>query len=195
MAQLGNENAVHPASRAAWRRWLADNHARPTGIWLISYKASTGKQGFDYNDAVEEALCFGWIDGKVQAVDTERTMLWFSPRKPKSAWAASNKARVERLAAAGLMTEAGHAKIDAAKRDGSWTALDTIDALDIPPDLQRAFRKHRGAAANFNRFPPGVMRGILQWIATAKRPETRARRVEETAREAARNVRANQWQK
>jgi uncharacterized protein YdeI (YjbR/CyaY-like superfamily) len=187
------ENAIHPKTRGAWRRWLAAHHARPTGVWLISYKQGTGKQQFDYNDAVEEALCFGWIDSKPKALDAERTMLWFSPRKPRSAWAASNKARIERLIAAGLMTEAGLVKIEAAKRDGSWNTLDSIDTLELPPDLRRAFRKHPGSAANFDAFPRGVKRNILQWISSAKRPETRAHRVEETAREAARNVRANQW--
>lgn len=163
------ENAIHPKTRGAWRRWLAAHHARPAGVWLISYKQRTGKQQFDYNDAVEE------------------------PRKPRSAWAASNKARVERLIAAGLMTEAGLVKIEAAKRDGSWNTLDSIDILELPPDLRRAFRRHPGSAANVDAFPRGVKRSILLWISSAKRPETRAHRVDETAREAARNIRANQW--
>jgi uncharacterized protein YdeI (YjbR/CyaY-like superfamily) len=165
------------------------------GVWLISYKKATGKPRVDYNDAVEEALCFGWIDSKPNKLDDERSMLWFAPRKPGSGWSRINKERVERMIAAGLMTEVGLAKIEAAKQDGVWHALDAIEALEIPPDLEEALASYASARQHFDAFPRSVKRGILEWIATAKRPETRAGRIEETARLAEDNVRAHQWRK
>jgi uncharacterized protein YdeI (YjbR/CyaY-like superfamily) len=187
------ENSVHPKTRAAWRAWLAENHGRGEGVWFISYKKTAGKPTVEYNEAVEEALCFGWVDSKSRALDEQRTMLWFAPRKPRTGWSQSNKERVERLIAQGLMAPAGLAKIEAAKLDGSWTKLDQAVELEIPPDLDKALDGYSEARRNFDAFPPSVRRGILEWITTAKRPETRARRVEETARLAAENRRANQW--
>jgi uncharacterized protein YdeI (YjbR/CyaY-like superfamily) len=189
------ENSIHPLTRAEWRAWLAAHHDRPTGVWLVSYKKATGKSQFDYNDAVEEALCFGWIDSKPNALDEERSLLWFAPRKASTGWSKPNKERVERLIAAGLMAAAGLAKVEAAQQDGSWTALDQIEALVIPPDLARALAAYPPAAQYFEVFPRSVKRGILEWIATAKKPETRAKRIAETAELAADNRRANQWRK
>ena len=187
------ENAVHPKSRAAWRAWLQKHHTRANGLWLITYKIATGKPRVAYEDAVEEALCFGWIDSKTGKLDDERSMLWFAPRKPKTGWSRPNKLRVERLIADGLMTPAGLAKVNAAKKDGSWSALDGVEALDIPPDLRKALAAYAQAAANFEAFPRSIKRGILEWILNAKKPETRKRRIDETARLASQNVRANQW--
>ena len=186
-------NAVHPKTRAEWRAWLVQHHTQTTGVWLVSYKQATGKVRFDYDAAVEEALCFGWIDSKANKLDAERSMLWFSPRKPGTGWSRPNKQRIEKLLAAGLMMPAGLAKIEAAQQDGSWTALDAIENLEIPPDLQQALRANPIADQHFQAFPRSVKRGILEWIATAKRPETRAKRIDETARLAAENIRANQW--
>jgi uncharacterized protein YdeI (YjbR/CyaY-like superfamily) len=187
------DNAIHPKTKAEWRQWLAENHARTKGVWLISYKKATGKSYFDYNDAVEEALCFGWIDSKPNKLDEERTMLWFAPRKPRSGWSKPNKERITRLIAAGLMTAAGLEKIEAAKQDGSWTSLDAIEALEIPSDLNAALASYPDAQTHFDAFPRSVKRGILEWIATAKKPETRSNRIAETAQLAAQNIRANQW--
>ena len=128
------ENSIHPKTRAEWRSWLAQNYTRKEGIWLISYKKETGKLRFDYDEAVEEALCFGWIDSKPNKLDDERSLLWFAPRKPRTGWSKLNKDRVERLIAQELMMPAGLAKVEAAKQDGSWNALDAIEALEIPPD-------------------------------------------------------------
>ena len=188
-------NSVHPLSRAEWRAWLADNHTRAEGVWLISYKKGAGQPRVTYDEAVEEALCFGWIDSKGNKLDDKRTMLWFAPRKPKTGWSRPNKGRVERLIAAGLMAPAGLAKVEAAQRDGSWTALDAVEALEIPADLALALARHATARQNFDAFPRSVKRGILEWISNAKKAETRAGRVEETARLAAENQRAAQWQK
>ena len=186
-------NSTHPRTRAAWRRWLEESHGRREGVWLISYKKSTGKLAFDYEASVEEALCFGWVDSKGNKLDDERTMLWFAPRQPRSGWSRPNKERVARLIAAGLMHPAGLAKIEAAKQNGSWTALDAVENLEIPPDLAQALAAQPSAQTHFDLFPRSVKRATLEWIANAKRPETRARRILETAALAAKNERANQW--
>ena len=186
-------NSTHPRSRTAWRKWLEKNHMRTEGIWLISYKKATGKPRVEYDESVEEALCFGWIDSRANTLDDERTMLWFAPRRPGTGWSRSNKERVEKLIAAGLMSTAGLAKIEAAKKDGSWNALDAVEALEIPSDLKKAFSKNKTARGYFEAFPRSVKRSILEWISTAKKPETRAKRIEETVTLAEKNIRANQW--
>lgn len=188
-------NSVHPKTRQEWRSWLEENHTRGEGVWLITYKKSTGKPRVEYDEAVEEAVCFGWIDSKAGTVDDERSRLWMSPRKPRTGWSKSNKERIERLIAAGRMAPAGLAKIEAAKEDGSWTALDAVEALEIPHDLAAALAAHPPAAGHFEAFPRSVKRSILEWISHAKTAGTRSKRIEETARLAADNVRANQWQK
>jgi uncharacterized protein YdeI (YjbR/CyaY-like superfamily) len=188
------ENSVHPLSRAAWRAWLEANHMRAEGVWMISYKKAAGKPRVEYDEAVEEALCFGWVDSKPGKLDDERSMLYFAPRKGGSGWARPNKERVARLIAAGLMTPAGQAKIDAAIADGSWSMLDAVENLEIPDDLGAALDAYPAARANFEAFPRSAKRGILEWIVQARTPATRARRVAETARLAQENQRANQWQ-
>jgi uncharacterized protein YdeI (YjbR/CyaY-like superfamily) len=186
-------NSTHPKTRAEWRAWLLVHHARDEGVWLITYKKATGKPRVEYVDAVEEALCFGWVDSKPNKLDDERSILWFAPRKGGTGWSKPNKERVERMIAAGLMTPAGLAKVNAAMKDGTWTMLDAVEALEIPPDLVKALKSYKTAMANFDAFPRSAKRGILEWILQAKKPETRAKRVEETARLAAENIRANQW--
>jgi len=185
-------NSIHPLTRAEWRQWLEKNQARTEGVWLISFKKATGKPAVEYGEAVEEALCFGWVDSKGNKLDEERTMLWFAPRRPGSNWARSNKERVEKLIAAGLMTTAGLAKVEASKQDRTWYALDEVEALVIPPDLEDALAPNETARLYFNAFSASAKRAILAWIANAKRPETRAKRIVETVDLAARNIRANQ---
>lgn len=187
------ENSVHPLSRAEWRAWLEAHHARPEGVWLITYKKATGKPRIEYDEAVEEALCFGWVDSKPNKLDDERSMLWFAPRKGRTGWSRPNKERVERLTAAGLMRPAGQARIDAAKADGSWELLDAVENLEIPPDLAAALDGYASARANFEAFPPSARRGILEWIVQAKTEATRAKRVAEAALLAEEGRRANQW--
>ncbi len=189
------QNSVHPASRDQWRAWLQTNHTRSEGVWLVSYKKATGKPRVEYDEAVEEALCFGWIDSKPRRLDDERSMLWFAPRQPGGGWSAPNKARVARLIAAGLMTEAGLAKVQAAQADGSWSVLDAVETLEAPRDLAEPLAAHPAAQQHWDAFPRSVKRGILEWIADARRPETRARRIEETVALAAENRRANQWRR
>jgi uncharacterized protein YdeI (YjbR/CyaY-like superfamily) len=186
-------NAVEVTSRIQWRAWLAANHRQLDGIWLVTYKKATGRKHLPNADVVEEALCFGWIDSKPRALDDERSMLWLAPRKAGTNWSGINRERVARMIAEGRMTAAGQAKVDVAKADGSFSALEAVDALTIPDDLATAFRRQKGAAANFDAFPKSTKKGILEWIQIAKRPETRAARILETATLAARNERANQW--
>lgn len=192
MANLPS-NAVHPLSRQEWRDWLQENHARCPGIWLVSFKKGTGQPRFEYEEAVEEALCFGWIDSKPNKLDETRSLLWFAPRKARTGWSRPNKERVGRLVRAGLMHPAGMLKIEQAKADGSWTSLDAIEDLQLPADLVAALVAYPPAESNFAAFPRSAKRGILEWIHTAKRQETRAARIAETARLAQVNKRANQW--
>ncbi|NJL49793.1 MAG: hypothetical protein HC929_23195, partial [Leptolyngbyaceae cyanobacterium SM2_5_2] len=195
MAVAPPENSLLVESRAQWRQWLAENHTRTEGIWLITYKKAVGKPYVSYDETVEEALCFGWIDSKPNKLDEERTMLWFAPRKPGTGWSALNKRRITALIEASLMRPPGLAKIEMAKQDGSWTALDAIERLEIPPDLAAALATNEVAKTNFDAFPRSAKRGILEWIASAKRPETRADRIAETVDLAAQNIRANSWPK
>jgi uncharacterized protein YdeI (YjbR/CyaY-like superfamily) len=184
-----------PLSLEEWRGWLAAHHALTPGIWLVSYKKRAGKPRIPEGEAIEEALCWGWIDSLPRALDDERSMLLMTPRKLKSNWSAINKERATRMIAEGRMQPAGQAKIDHAKANGQWVALDTIEALSVPDDLARTFELFAGSAACFEAFPKSAKRGILEWILNARTPETRAKRIEETARLAAKNIRANQWQK
>ena len=184
---------VHPETRAAWRSWLAENHATSRGVWLVSWKKHTGKPAVGYDAAVEEAICFGWVDSLPRKLDADRSKLLFTPRKPASGWSRPNKERVARMEQAGQIEPAGRAVIDAAKRDGSWSKLDAVEDLEVPADLAAAFEQMPPAADHWEAFPRSVKRGILEWIAQAKRPATRDNRVRETAERAARNERANQW--
>ena len=192
---MGRDDApwVHAETVEEWRDWLLAHHATETGAWLVSWKAPTGKPSVKYELAVEEALCVGWIDSAGRTLDDERRALWFTRRKAGSGWARTNKARIVRLEAEGRMTPAGRAVIDAAKADGSWTLLDDVENLVVPDDLGAAFDRYHGSRQNFDAFPPSARRAILEWIVQAKREATRAARLEESARLAAQNVRANQW--
>ena len=185
--------AVHPETREAWRSWLREHHAGSSGVWLVSWKATAGKPRLTYDEAVEEALCFGWIDSKGGKLDDERSMLWFAPRQRRSGWSRPNKERVDRLERQGLMTDAGRAVIQRAHADGSWTLLDEVEDGVVPEDLAAAFEARPGAREHWDAFPRSARRGILEWIVQARRPETRARRVATTAEAAERGERANQW--
>jgi uncharacterized protein YdeI (YjbR/CyaY-like superfamily) len=176
--------------RSEFRAWLESNHATSAGIWLVIFKKESGTPGVSYEEAVEEALCFGWIDSRTLGMDEKRFLQLFSPRKPKSIWAQSNKARVEKLIAEGKMTPAGLEKIEAAKKDGSWTALDDIDNLVIPPDLADALASDPMAQQNFNAFNSSAKKMILGWITRTRNPETRRKRITETVDLAEKNVKA-----
>ena len=179
---------IHPLTRDEWRNWLDANHDSQSGVWLISYKAKTGKGRITWDEIVDEAICFGWIDSVQRTIDTERTMQLITPRKTGSPWSALNKRRIERLEMVGRMAPAGSAKIEAAKRDGSWTAADAVEALTVPPDLAVALAQNPEAEANFAKFSPSVRKQLLWWIHSAKRPETRGKRIETVVTSAAEKV-------
>lgn len=163
--------------RTALREWLARNHATSRGARIALGHKGTTATALTYEDAVEEALAFGWIDTKANRLDAERFTGIFVPRRPKSVWSRSNKERVERLAAAGLMTPAGYAAIEVAKANGSWNALDDVDRLVVPPDLAAALDADPGARANWDAASASQRRMALFSIVSAKRPDTRARRI------------------
>lgn len=195
MAKIDEYEQFYPADRQAWRDWLAANHDRAPGVWVIRYKQEAGQPSVTYAEIAEEALCFGWIDSTQRKLDDERNVILVTHRKPKSGWSKVNKERIERLTAEGLMHPAGQAKIDAAKADGSWSKLDAIEALTMPDDLREALAANADAQRHFAAFPPSAQKIILHWVSSAKRPETRAKRVDETVRLAAQNVRANDQRK
>ena len=181
---------VQPEDRASWRAWLEANHATSKGVWLVAWRPRSGRVGLDYEAAVEEALCFGWVDSTAGRVDDDRGRLYFSPRRARSVWAATNKARVERLTAAGRMAPAGLAAVARAKANGSWEVLDSAERLEVPEDLARALEEHPPAAGNFAAFPASTRKQLLGWVATAVRPATRRARVTKVAEAAARNERS-----
>ena len=174
-----------PADLQEWRDWLAAHHADTPGVWLVTARRATGRQAFDYESGVVEALRWGWIDSTQRSVDDERSMLWFAPRRPGSVWTRRNKERVARLEADGRMQPAGAAAVEAARASGMWTLMDAVEDRVVPDDLARAFDQAPGSREHWDRFRPSVQKQILGWIVLAKRPETRAARVAETARRAA----------
>ncbi len=176
---------VEPADRAGWRRWLAEHHDDTRGVWLILHTKASGRQAVSLDEAVSEALCFGWIDSTVHRLGGGCSALLFTPRRPGSTWALSNKRRVESLTAQGLMTDAGLRVVQAAQRDGSWSALDAVESLQVPDDLARALDACPAARAGFHALPPSTRKTILWGIASAKRPPTRERRIAEAVRTAA----------
>ena len=181
---------VEITSRAVWREWLAAHHRQAASVWLVVWKKGDDRH-VPYGDVVEEALCFGWVDSLPRRLDDTRSMLLLSPRKPSSAWSRLNKERVARLTASGLMAPAGLAVVADAKANGRWDALADVERLAVPDDLAAALDATERARAFFERFPPSSRRGILEWIASARTAETRAKRVAETAQLAARNVKAS----
>jgi uncharacterized protein YdeI (YjbR/CyaY-like superfamily) len=175
------------ADRETFRAWLEANHATATGVWLVMNRQEARRTLYEIT--VEEALCFGWIDSTAGRVDDERGKLYFAPRKATSGWAATNKSRIERLIAAGRMAPAGLAAIERAKANGSWELLDSVERGEAPAELTSALSARPPAAANWAAWPPGVRKQALTSIAQARRPETRAQRIEKIVDHAARNVR------
>jgi uncharacterized protein YdeI (YjbR/CyaY-like superfamily) len=168
------------ADRKEWRSWLEKNHSSRNAVWLLFYKRHTGKPSMPYNDAVEEALCFGWIDSLVKRVDDEQYVRKFTPRKQGSVWSETNKRRVERLVREGRMTDAGLAKVEAAKASGEWSKHRVREkALEIPTFFREALATNKKALENFNALAPSYKRNIVGWVASAKRKETRRRRLAE----------------
>lgn len=185
--------AFCPANRQQWREWLQAHHAAKKSVWLIYHKKKSGTPGITYAEAVEEALCVGWIDSQAKPLDANTYQQLFSPRKPGSGWSRVNKARIERLAAAGLLTQAGLDRIAAAKQNGSWTLLDEVEALVLPPDLAQLLQATPGASSYFASLSRTDQRTILQWLVLARRPETRQKRLVEIAGLAGQQLKPQQF--
>ena len=190
MNTLDSIEHVEVDSRESWRGWLEANHSQRNSIWVVTRKKTSGGPHVPYGDLRDEALCFGWIDSRPGRVDADRSRLLVSPRRPGSGWSAVNKARIVVLTAEGRMAPAGLAAIARAEADGSWARLDGAETGEPPADLAAALST-AGSAEAFAAFPLSSRRAILEWVALAKRPETRARRIADTARLAAHGLRAN----
>lgn len=178
---LEDIETFYPASIKQWRQWLQKNHQKKTAVWVIYYKKSSGKNSISWSEAVDEALCFGWIDSTSRPIDHEKYKQYFTRRKSNSVWSAINKAKVQQLIDEGRMAQAGLDAIETAKKNGSWEILDAVENLTIPPDLEREFKKHKGAKDYFAGLSKSVRKAILQWLHIAKRDETRKKRLTEIA--------------
>ncbi len=174
-----------------WWTWLEGYHGESSGVWLVSWKKAAGKPYIPFTDVVDEALCFGWVDSKINKLDEERAMRLFTPRNPKSPWSRINKGKVARLVELGRMAEAGMRLVDGAKADGSWNIYDEIEDLVIPPDLASVLEENATAGDYFENFPDSSKKNILWWIKSARRLETRAARISKTVGMAAENRMAN----
>jgi uncharacterized protein YdeI (YjbR/CyaY-like superfamily) len=181
----------HFKTQKEWRKWLVKNHSTEKSVWLIFYKKGSSVQCTNYAEALEEALCFGWIDSKAVKRDDVSYYQYFAKRKPKSNWSKVNKEKVTKLIEKGLMTPAGFESIEIAKQNGSWSVLDTVEELIIPHDLELLFDKNKMAFENWKKFPPSSKKVILGWILSAKRPETRQKRIAETVELAEKKIKAH----
>jgi uncharacterized protein YdeI (YjbR/CyaY-like superfamily) len=183
----------HAKTRQEWRAWLEKHHQSEKSVWLIIYKKESKTPSVYYPEAVDEALCFGWIDSKPNKRDEHSYYQFFAKRNPKSNWSKVNKEKVAKLIASGLMQSAGLEMIEIAKRNGTWTALDDVESLILPDDFNEALSKNKNALTNWEKFPRSSKRGILEWILNAKKAETRQKRIEETVSLASKNIKANHY--
>ena len=168
---------LYITTREEWRSWLEENQSKEKEVWLIYYKKHTGVPRIPYDDAVEEALCFGWIDSIVKRIDDERYMQKFTPRNDKSEWSELNKKRVKKLIENSSMTEAGLAKIKTAKKNGSWERVfESVKAYEMPVELNGALKSNKVANTFFDKLSPSYKKQYINWIASAKKEETRQRR-------------------
>lgn len=168
-----------PDSRKDWRKWLIKNHLSKQSVWLIYYKKKSKVTSLNWSEAVEEALCFGWIDSKAKPLDEEKFMQFFSRRKPNGTWSKINKEKIKLLTAAGLMAPAGLDIIEKAKQNGSWTILDDVEELILPKDLLKEFRSRPGSKTYFLSLSKSTRKSMLQWLVLSKLPETRQKRIKE----------------
>lgn len=171
----------YPKSAQEWRQWLEKHHDAEQSVWVLYDKKSSGKPSMSWSEAVDEALCFGWIDSTRKTVNDEQFIQLFAKRKPTSTWSKINKDKVKQLIAEGRMAPAGLAVIETAKQNGSWTILDSVETLGIPEDLEKAFKAHPGSKDFFLGLSKSTRKAMLQWLVLAKREETRQKRVEEIA--------------
>ena len=190
MSKMQNLERVEVQSVAELRQWFEENHTQRESIWLVTYKKNVPDKYLSVQDVLDEAVCFGWIDGRRLKLDDERTMQLLSPRKAQH-WVKSYKDRVARLIEEGRMHECGQKVVAAAKESELWDFMNDVDALIKPDDLIEALEQYPSALKNYEAFPDSAKRDILRWIKMAKKPETRAKRIKETAELASQNRRAS----
>lgn len=170
-------NSYCPANKEDWRNWLTHNHVTADSIWVIFHKKSSPTPNLSWSEAVDAALCFGWIDSTKKTIDGERYKQYYCKRKSKSNWSKINKEKVKTLIDQGLMEEAGYKSIEVAKENGSWTILDEVEALVIPAALTAAFANYKGSMEYFDRLSKSAKKMLLYWVVSAKRKETRQKRI------------------
>jgi uncharacterized protein YdeI (YjbR/CyaY-like superfamily) len=174
---MADAERFQPESIPEWHDWLAANHDRGTGVWVVTWRPSSGLPALSYEELIREALCWGWVDGQVSPLDEQRSMLWFTRRKPSSPWAASNKARVAELEREGRLRPSGIAEVERAKANGMWTIYDSVEALEEPAELAAALDAAPAARATWDKLAPSARKQALASIALARRPETKAARI------------------
>ena len=182
-----------PSNRKDWRKWLELNHKKEDAVWLIFYKRKSRKHNLSWSDAVDEALCFGWIDSTKRTIDSDKYKQYFSKRKAKSNWSKINKDKVKTLIDQGFMEEEGYKSIEIAKDNGSWTILDEVEALVVPEDLKEELLNHKGAIAYFDSLSKSDKKILLYWVVSAKRSETRQKRILEIAECASKKLKPKQF--
>jgi uncharacterized protein YdeI (YjbR/CyaY-like superfamily) len=182
-----------PSNKHDWRKWLELNHKKKDAVWLIFYKKKSPNYNLSWSDSVDVALCFGWIDSVKKTIDAEKYKQYFSKRKVKSIWSKINKDKVKILIEQGLMKEEGYKSIEIAKKNDSWTILDEVEALIIPEDLKGEFEKYKGSTEYFDSLSKSVKKILLYWVISAKRKETREKRILEIAENASRNLKPKQF--
>jgi len=182
-----------PHDKKDWRNWLELNHNKKEAVWLVFYKIKSQNHNLSWSESVDEALCFGWIDSTKKTIDNEKFKQYFSKRKAKSNWSKINKDKVKTLINQGLMEEEGYRSIESAKTNGSWTMLDGVEALIIPDDLKKEFANYKGSIEYFGSLSKSVKKILLYWVVSAKRKETRQKRILEIAEEASRNLKPKQF--
>lgn len=186
--QKENVETFCPTNPSEWRKWLEKNHLFQQSVWLVCYKKKSNKPTIAWSDAVDEALCFGWIDSKRIPIDEEKFMQFFSRRKSNGTWSKVNKEKIKQLIDKGMMTKSGFEMIETAKQNGSWTILDDVEELKIPKDLAEEFKNKKGSLDFYLSLSKSAKKTILQWLVLAKRPETRQKRMTEIAELAQQNL-------
>lgn len=185
MGLLQDADKLELRDAKEWRAWLQQNHATSKGAWVLRARAGVERELIGYGDAIRQALCFGWVDGTVKPMGDETVGIWFSPRRPASGWAATNKARVIELEASGEMTDAGRRAVEVAKANGAWTVLDNAEAMIEPDDLTAALDAQPEAREKWDAFPPSARKMGIGAVDAARRPETRAARIAKIVADAA----------
>ncbi len=190
---MKNAEEINLKNRKEWREWLELNHLQKDSVWLIFYKKSSPCFNLSWSESVDESLCFGWIDSTKKTIDNERFKQYFSKRKPKSNWSKVNKNKVKNLIEQGLMRGAGFKSIEIAKENGSWTILDSVENLEVPKELEQEFKHNKEAKEYFENLSKSTKKTLLYWIVSAKRDETKTKRIVEIVENANKQMKPKQF--